>query len=238
MSTIIITQADTLDYMSLTTEEVQIQQMLISLESKMQDNYGNTALIQAVLQNQFEMVQILLPYELSIKTTGTDGGRSALDFAIDNNQSHIVRLITDHLVRAKEVLCMRQRNPKAIAHTTDLMKAIADDDLVDMSAYIDDIGVFCTDLFDGKGGTALHIAASMGISEYILSLFPELGIYGEHRYTALMAASENGCLECIDILLCEMTVQTRDGMTALMYAARDGYTDIVAVLACFEAGLC
>ncbi len=179
------------------------------------DKDGKTLLIMASANGDVEMVDFLLEQDVSIKEMDSKG-KTALDYAVESNNTEITELISRRQKTLDKVLLK-------FAHS-DLVN-----DLLDQGAD--------PETTDEYGRTPLIIASSYGYAESVKLLLGkhrvEVDLKDKKGETALMKAARAGSAETIKLLIlygADRFAENNDGDNALMMVMWNGNEEAIKAM--------
>lgn len=179
-----------------------------------QDNYGCSALMNASLNNNLDVVEILLKNKADTNIIDVDG-KTALIFASNNNYLEIVKILLEHNADV---------NIKDKSGYTALMYATSKN-------YFELVKLLIGS--KAKLGTAHKIATEKGFTQ-ITHYFENLPIEIPNYDIDLIKAAKNNILDQVEKALIDgADIETKEestGISSLMYAAQNNNLPMVELL--------
>ncbi|TNJ27881.1 Ankyrin repeat protein 1 [Giardia muris] len=189
---------------------------------------GYTALTYAIKRRMLSPIAPLLEAELLMVTSS---GKTALDYALENNYIEAVELISKYFRLHNVPVQLKPRVPKFQAKPTELMSAVLASDVTAVETYrhTKQLAIL------SQNRTALMLAAECGNTQLVDLLLCEMGLRDTVGRTALMQAASRGHLKCVELLLPEICIQSNSGHTALIAAVAAGHLECAKLLVAHEA---
>jgi len=179
------------------------------------DRYGNTLLMNAISNQQSEVLAYLIEKDADIDAVNLLR-ETPLFLSINSNNIDMVRLLLERGVNLDITTGSKQ---------TPLQLAVINGNISIIQLLLEYDDVYTSiDATDISGQTALMIAASDGMTdivELLLENRASVNIIDKDKESALMMALENGHVDIVRLLTqqgADCTVQNKDGMTVLMKA--------------------
>jgi len=183
---------------------------------KTRDKDGKTLLIMASAKGDAEMVEFLLEQNVSIKQVDINA-KTALDYAVENNDKKIIDLIS-----------------KEQEHLNKMLLISVSEDFYAKS-FLDDGAD--PNITDKHGRTPLIIASSFGSADSVKLLLEaydvDVDVKDKKGETAIMKAARAGSAETIKLLIrhgADRLEQNNDGENALMLVMWNGNEEAIEAM--------
>uniref|UniRef100_A0A1X7TJU3 Uncharacterized protein n=2 Tax=Amphimedon queenslandica TaxID=400682 RepID=A0A1X7TJU3_AMPQE len=184
------------------------------------DEIGDTALIVAAEEGDYDVVELLLNNGAD-KKAANFFGKTALVAAVREGHEKVVQLLCD------------EADPDITTHNNELYEAAArGDSTVVQSALSQGANVNYQNP-EESGATSLHVAAKKGyhdVVKILVSAGADVNLIDADEVTALIDSAREGHYGIVQLLLEKRARPNTIGDTALIAAAEEGHYDIVQLL--------
>ena len=193
-----------------------------------QNNDGQTALVNAIVQDHLDIAKLLLQHNAN-PNIYDNRGMTPLFFATTSKQLDIIKLLLQHGADPDAVYDQGMTALAAAVDSNDidivneLLQHGADPNLYDI--HIDDVRIPCA---------PLYVVTSKEIAKLLLDNGADVNMQDRMwGRTPLIYAAKRGDLETVELYLqygAHVTTTDIDGGTALSYAIQYGHTNIAKLL--------
>ena len=205
--------------------EVNLKKSILVKAEKDHQTKLNGKFIDAVSENNIDLASKLIKQGANVNYSGDYWRRSALGFAVKNENKGLVQLLIDHGANV---------NVQDVHGCTPLFNAAYRGNFEIVQILIN----HKADPNSGKYGTPLIIAANWGYTEIVELLIKSGANLNKKEavelHTALMEAAKNGHKKIVQLLIDAGADVNAEGWnknhTALKLAEVHGYTEIVEIL--------